>query len=153
MEPQNNSDSIKILRCPNCFGTVDFVPGKQKIVCQFCGCEFDINQDSDAISVQSSTTITTTNTTPGTMPTGTLASTETQSSTPIQGFDFTQFYEGVKQEDSEDLPIYYCKSCGAEVIAANEEASLTCPYCTNKIVLSNKVSGKFRPDGIIPFKI
>nr|MCR5728381.1 PepSY domain-containing protein [Lachnospiraceae bacterium] len=47
----------------------------------------------------------------------------------------------------------YCKSCGAEVIAANEEASLTCPYCTNKIVLSNKVSGKFRPDGIIPFKI
>ena len=46
MDPQNNSDSIKVLRCPNCFGTVDFVPGKQKIVCQFCGCEFDIDQKS-----------------------------------------------------------------------------------------------------------
>ncbi len=216
MDPQNNSDSIKVLRCPNCFGTVDFVPGKQKIVCQFCGCEFDIDQKSDdgvtesvnpvmsmfsnadtattsdvtsdqsltatsdvmpaqsttitsgATSAQLSTTTsvpsittpdtstqlsTTTPAASGTESTGISISPDTQPSSPIQGFDFTQFYEGVKQEDSENLPIYYCKSCGAEVIAANEEASLTCPYCTNKIVLSNKVSGKFRPDGIIPFKI
>ena len=39
------------------------------------------------------------------------------------------------------------------MIAAYEEASLTCPYCTNKIVLSDKVSGKLRPNGIIPFSI
>ena len=121
MEPQNNSSSIKILRCPNCFGTVNFVPGKGKVVCEFCGCEFDVDENSDE--------------------------------NLIQGFDFREFYDGVKQDDCENLPIYYCKSCGAEIIAANEEASLTCPYCTNKIVLSNKVSGKFRPDGIIPFKI
>ncbi len=46
-----------------------------------------------------------------------------------------------------------CVSCGAEVIAPAEQMALTCPYCGNNIVLTEKVSGKLRPDGVIPFRI
>lgn len=51
------------------------------------------------------------------------------------------------------LPIYNCLSCGAEVIAAPQSGSLTCPYCQNNIVLTNQFSGTIKPDGIIPFAI
>ena len=128
MDPVNNSQFIKEQKCPNCGGTVRFVPEKGKLVCEFCDTEFEIK--SESTNYDHSSDLTT-----------------------INGFDFRKFYEGVPKDDSQSLPIYYCKSCGAEVIAASEEASLTCPYCSNKIVLSDKVAGNMRPNGIIPFKI
>ena len=71
----------------------------------------------------------------------------------IGGFDFMQFFDSAKIEGGENLPIYHCKSCGADVLAAGEEAALTCPYCSSNIVLTDKLSGNIRPNGIIPFKI
>ena len=73
--------------------------------------------------------------------------------TEIGGFDFMQFFDSAKIEGGENLPIYHCKSCGADVLAAGEEAALTCPYCSSNIVLTDKLSGNIRPNGIIPFKI
>ena len=147
MDPQNYSEFIKEQKCPNCGGTVRFVPEKGKIVCEFCDTEFDIQPQGTNASASSGTSSTSS------------ASNASNSEYVgaggnfISGFDFRQFYDGVPKDDENCLPIYYCKSCGAEVIAASEEASLTCPYCTNKIVLSDKVSGAMRPNGIIPFKI
>lgn len=47
---------------------------------------------------------------------------------------------------------YVCSSCGAEVIADKNTAASFCYYCHNPIVLTDKVSGEFRPTKIIPFK-
>ena len=71
----------------------------------------------------------------------------------IQGFDFNSLEDQAYHPDAEDLPIYNCNSCGAELIAPPEQAALSCPYCGNNIVLTEKVSGKLRPDGLIPFKV
>lgn len=66
--------------------------------------------------------------------------------------------EDKAREDAEDAEFgnavnqYYCPSCGAEVIAEKNTASDFCYYCHNPIVLSDKVSGVFRPSKIIPFK-
>ena len=76
MDPLNYSNFIKEQKCPNCGGTVRFVPEKGKIVCEFCDSVFDIQP----------------------------------SQTQIQGFDFKAFYEGVPQDDSGVLKVYYCKS-------------------------------------------
>ena len=126
---------VKEQKCPNCGGTVRFVPEKGKLVCEFCDAEFVIEQSKDDAS------------------TGVVSSEQGNYGELIEGFDFRKFYDGVPKDDVNCLPIYYCKSCGAEILAAKEEASLTCPYCTNKIVLSDKVSGSLRPNGIIPFKL
>lgn len=61
--------------------------------------------------------------------------------------------ETTGQEEVEELPIYNCNSCGAEIVTDAISASIQCPYCGNNIVLTEKVSGGLRPDGIIPFKI
>lgn len=54
---------------------------------------------------------------------------------------------------SDEINVYNCLSCGAEIITDAVTASVNCPYCGNNIVISDKVSGGLRPDGIIPFRI
>lgn len=51
-----------------------------------------------------------------------------------------------------EIPLYNCASCGAEIIADAVSASVQCPYCGNNVVLTEKVSGGLKPDGIIPFR-
>jgi len=139
MEPVNNSSFIKEQKCPNCGGTLRFVPEKGKVICEFCDAEFNVEDIKDDITDKKEAS--------------SELNSDSDSEVDFEGFDFTKFYERVTHNENESLPIYYCKSCGAEVIASYEEASITCPFCSNKIVLSDKVSGKVRPDGIIPFSI
>ena len=47
---------------------------------------------------------------------------------------------------------YECPSCGAEVMADGETVADFCYYCHNPVVLSDQLSGVFRPDKVIPFK-
>lgn len=56
-------------------------------------------------------------------------------------------------DETAELPVYNCLSCGAEIIANAVSASITCPYCGNNIVMTEKVTGGLRPDAVIPFKI
>ena len=57
------------------------------------------------------------------------------------------------QEDTYNNYISYkCESCGAEIVADNETAATFCVYCGNTAILQSKLSGKFSPDKIIPFK-
>ncbi len=71
----------------------------------------------------------------------------------ITGFDFDAITDQVSDEAAANLPVYNCVSCAAEVIAPAEQVALSCPYCGNNIVLTDKVSGPLRPDAIIPFAI
>ena len=73
--------------------------------------------------------------------------------TELEGFDFASLTDQAIQEDAEDLPVYNCVSCGAELIVPAAQTALTCPYCGNNITLTNQLSGKLRPDGVIPFRI
>ncbi len=47
---------------------------------------------------------------------------------------------------------YHCESCGAEIITDDQTAATFCVYCGNTAILQSKLSGKFAPDKIIPFK-
>ena len=59
-----------------------------------------------------------------------------------------------KKSDVEDTNYveYHCKDCGAEIIADENTASTFCVYCGNTAILKSKLSGKFAPSKIIPFK-
>ena len=52
----------------------------------------------------------------------------------------------------EQMRAYHCPSCGAEVMADGETVADFCYFCHNPVVLSDKLSGAFRPDKVIPFK-
>lgn len=58
-----------------------------------------------------------------------------------------------KNEDSyNDYISYKCESCGAEIVADSETAATFCVYCGNTAILKSKLSGKFSPNRVIPFK-
>ena len=47
---------------------------------------------------------------------------------------------------------YHCKDCGAEIIADENTSATFCVYCGNTAILKSKLSGRFAPSKIIPFK-
>ncbi len=49
--------------------------------------------------------------------------------------------------------LYTCSSCGAEIMADNETTATFCYYCHNPVILSGKLTGNYKPDKIIGFKI
>lgn len=59
---------------------------------------------------------------------------------------------GWSSEEAEQIRIYSCPSCGAEILCEETTAATYCPYCHNTVVLNRRVSGEFRPDYLIPFQ-
>ena len=122
---ETNLDQVLEQKCPACGGPLRFDPEQGKLVCDYCGSVWEIQDAAAPPAVE----------------------------TQMGGYDFSQLYAQAASESGEGLPIYNCVSCGAEVIAPAEQMALTCPYCGNNIVLTEKTSGALRPDGLIPFKI
>ena len=56
------------------------------------------------------------------------------------------------EDDNIEYINYHCESCGAEIIADSQTAATFCVYCGNTAILQSKLSGKFSPDLVIPFK-
>ena len=122
-------DSVKEQKCAACGGPLRFDPETGKLVCDYCGSVFEIGaQETQAQEAQ-------------------------EQENTLEGYDFDALTAHAASAAGEGLPIYNCLSCGAEVIAAAREMAMTCPYCGNNIVLTEKVSGSLRPDGLIPFRI
>jgi len=47
---------------------------------------------------------------------------------------------------------YNCPDCGANIITDEETAATFCIYCGNSSIIKNRLTGKFAPSKIIPFK-
>ena len=60
-------------------------------------------------------------------------------------------HEEVPQE--EEISLYTCPSCGAQIAADPTTAATFCYYCHNPIVLSGRLSGDQMPSHIVPFQI
>ena len=110
-------------KCPNCGGYLEFNSSLQKLKCPFCDSVFS-TQEFPEFSADSQPD-------------------------DIHVSHPNESYAG---PDSENFGIYHCESCGAEIIADESLASTTCPYCSNNIILTDRLAGELKPDYIIPFK-
>lgn len=60
--------------------------------------------------------------------------------------------EEAKDEFAEHTQLYYCKSCGAEIMADDRQTALFCYYCHNPVILSGKLTGDYKPNKVIGFR-
>lgn len=59
--------------------------------------------------------------------------------------------QGTKKK-LEEMDVYHCKSCGAEVMADETTTATFCVYCGNTAILKSKITDGIAPTKIIPFK-
>lgn len=57
-----------------------------------------------------------------------------------------------KKDNYDSYIVYKCENCGAEIVTDEQTSATFCVYCGNTAILRDKLSGKFAPDLIIPFK-
>lgn len=68
-------------------------------------------------------------------------------------FELEDFGKAHFSKENEIIDVYRCPDCNAEIFADINTSATFCIYCGNTAILKDKLSGKFKPDGIIPFTI
>lgn len=115
-------------KCPCCGGGIRFDSKAQKLKCPFCDTEFEMEalQQYDETLKQ-----------------------EKKDDMKWEKAEGSAWKDGEEQ----NLNTYHCESCGGEIVADENTAASTCPFCGNPIVMTGKLSGDLRPDILIPFKL
>lgn len=119
---------LKEYKCPCCGGAIEFDSTLQKLKCPYCETEFDID---------------------------TLADYDNQAASDDNdemNWNMDSAQEWTEGEQA-GMRVYVCKSCGGEIVADENTAASSCPYCDNPIVLMGSISGDLKPEYIIPFKL
>lgn len=55
--------------------------------------------------------------------------------------------------ERDHLLSYECNSCGAKVVTDDTTTATFCYYCHNPVIISDRLSGSFKPNKLIPFFI
>ena len=56
-------------------------------------------------------------------------------------------------EPRETYREYHCQNCGAQIVTGDTTAATRCYFCHSPVVLMDRLSDEFRPDGVIPFEL
>lgn len=110
-------------KCPACGAKIEFNPKNQKWDCKYCGSKFTLEEMQKYQNASSKE-----------------ANTKNSK-------------KNIKnQEKPNDLDIYHCKNCGAEVMADENTTATFCVYCGSTAILKEKIMEGISPTMIIPFK-
>ena len=113
---------VSQFKCPNCGASIPFDSKSQKLKCQHCDNEYDVDN---------------------------LKAFEAESDILGDDFSWKQSEEEIKDTTKR---IYTCPSCGGEVVGDESMAASSCPYCGNSVIIAKQFEGMLKPDLVIPFK-
>ena len=118
-------------KCPACGAPILYKPNLKKWKCDFCKSEFTLEEMQKYNNASSE-----------------------QNNKKEEKIDTKEIAKETtkKENDNTAYVEYNCKDCGAKIIADEQTAATFCIYCGNTAILKEKLSGKFAPDLIIPFK-
>lgn len=119
--------ALQEFKCPCCNGSISFDTKLQKMKCPYCDTEFSLEtlQQYDSVKIE----------------------------------EEDQFEWDVKpgqewaENETDGLLTYVCNSCGGEIVADENMAAASCPFCGSPIVVKEKLGGVLKPDLVIPFKL
>ena len=119
--------TLQEFKCPCCNGAISFDTKLQKMKCPYCDTEFSLEtlQQYDSVKIE----------------------------------EEDQFEWDVKpgqewaENETNGLLTYVCNSCGGEIVADENMAAASCPFCGSPIVVKEKLGGVLKPDLVIPFKL
>ena len=115
-------------KCPCCNGSIEFNAGVQKMKCPYCDSEFEMEalREMDA-----------------------SLSEEAPDNLQLNAPEADEW----TAEETAGMSVYLCQSCGGEIVAGENTAATSCPYCDSPVVMAGNFSGGLKPELVIPFKI
>ena len=139
-------------KCPNCGGGLKFDPKLQKYKCEFCLSVFTQEEleklapkegEERQVSPEEAEFY---ESAPENQAEAGSGKTEAADASGAEGA------EAADRTKTAGAVVYTCPSCGAQNITDANTAATFCYYCHSPIVLQGKLSGKYLPDRVIPFK-
>ena len=109
-------------KCPACGAKITFNPKNQMWDCEYCGSKFTLEEMQKHNNASSK-----------------------QENTKTDTIE-------KKYKKIDNLDVYRCKNCGAEVMADEQTTSTFCVYCGSTAILKDKITEGIAPTKIIPFK-
>ena len=110
-------------KCPSCGAPIKYNAKTQNFKCEYCFSEFTLEEMKKFNNASSD---------------------ENNKEETVKKVE--------KTKDNGKYVTYLCKNCNAEIIADENTAATFCLYCGSTAILKDKLSGKFAPSKIIPFK-
>jgi DNA-directed RNA polymerase subunit RPC12/RpoP len=130
--------------CPNCGGPLTFDPKDQLFHCEYCLSKFTEQEVTDFEEKQKAAKLD-----KDANDTATTAQADaTESPTADTPTD-----EASDSSSESDMGVFVCPSCGAQIVTDANTAATYCYFCHNPVVLSERLSGKYLPDKVLPFQI
>lgn len=118
-------DNVTEYKCPGCGAPLKFSAGSGTVKCDSCGNEYEISAIKALYDSEASE----------------------------QEFDWGDYKKELTQDKLDDVSVFLCESCGAEIEADHATAATKCPYCGNNVVLDPRIDAGLKPNAIIPFMI
>jgi len=120
-------------KCPNCSAPLSFLPGHDKVSCEYCGNEFSVQTVKEMFAQEEARAV------------QARAEQESTWATDAAGGEW-------QADEAAALRSFTCSSCGAEIVADENTMATECCYCGNPTMIPQRFSGMMKPDYVIPFK-
>ena len=120
-------------KCPGCGAAMEYDGQSGQLACSYCGTHLSV-QEYEAMQQETGTT-----------------TAETQEEEPLGEDTYTSMPEG--EEETVQMQMYRCPSCGAELMTDQHTAALICSYCGNPGLIADRMTGVRRPKAVLPFRI
>ncbi|MDO4921847.1 MAG: hypothetical protein Q4E64_08510 [Phascolarctobacterium sp.] len=127
------ADTSVSYKCLCCGAPLSFLPGADKVTCEYCGAELDIKVVEEIFAKKEAAAA------------QAQAAKERKWNTAAAGNEW-------EKEEAEMLRAFTCSSCGAEIVSDGNTMATECCYCGNPTMLPSRFHGMLKPDFIIPFK-
>lgn len=124
-------------KCPNCSAPLIFDSKSQKMMCEFCGSSYTL-EELELLKKEE--------------PAGEPVQ-ETASSASVADTEDKYDAAGWQTMDMQGMKALSCPSCGAEVVVEESVGALKCPYCDNTMIVPKQFAGMDQPEFVIPFKL
>lgn len=119
---------VREYKCPCCGGNLVFHSELQKLHCPFCENDFELNIFEEYEKA-------------------------VERAEEKDHYEWKRSAVEWKETKKDGEKVYICPSCGGEIEADDTTIATECPYCGSSAILPGQVSGKYKPDLVIPFKV
>lgn len=125
------ADTSVSYKCPNCGAPLSFLPGRDKVDCEYCGNEFAVQAIEELFKGKQELAV--------------KAEEARESKWQTEDAAWTS-------AEASALKAFTCSSCGAELVCDENTMATECVYCGNPTMIPKRFDGKLKPDLVIPFK-